>query len=380
MSLDSPMPLNESRRTLVRMMRLYFPFLAAVCVVGGLLGTLLLFYASQLPGLLLAVVALPGLALLIMVLHVAQAARALSQFPEFKDELEIQVPRQWMEGVYKLVGEIADKRGLPSADDIRLHAESVAHVYEDTRGRRILVLGGMAVATLSQRALAGVVAHELGHFGGGDTGLSRQARRSLLMMALLEHAFEASRVGALNPLAWLVRAYQHVFRLVRARASRDAEYEADRHYVAQVGRDECARTLILLNAIDVMPWSRLESIAEAHVATRQPIHQIFQLQAERARQIDKNDWRDACRKALKQKTAALDSHPLLRDRLAAIGIDRPRALELAQSLNQGGTPATKLFVNWALVEKLLTDKLMPIFYEIQGAKRELAQIFAGGPV
>ena len=71
---------------------------------------------------------------------------------------------------------------------------------------RILVVGGVAVAAFSQDALAGVIAHELGHVAGGDTGLSRVALRWHLVMGNLEARLAGRPISRVNPLAWLIRA------------------------------------------------------------------------------------------------------------------------------------------------------------------------------
>jgi hypothetical protein len=73
-----------------------------------------------------------------------------------RDELELGVEKK-MRRLYELVDGVAAKRKLPEPDEIRLSAGTVAHVYENHKGKLILVLGGLSVAAFTQQALAGVV-------------------------------------------------------------------------------------------------------------------------------------------------------------------------------------------------------------------------------
>src|SRR5688572_8467789 len=108
---------------------------------------------------------------------------------EEPDNLEFELPDQWQAGLRDMVEDIAEERRLPPPEIIRLHATDVAKVYEDKRGDTVLVLGGMAVAAFSQKALGGIVAHELGHCHSGDTALSRASMRWHRVMMQLEYGF-----------------------------------------------------------------------------------------------------------------------------------------------------------------------------------------------
>ena len=94
-----------------------------------------------------------------------------------EDEFEIELPDKKQVGLTKLVEQVASERGLDAPDVIRLRATSLAHVYMDRDGQSVLVIGGTLIAILPQRALAGVIAHELSHLTAGDVRRSRTARR-----------------------------------------------------------------------------------------------------------------------------------------------------------------------------------------------------------
>lgn len=85
-------------------------------------------------------------------------------------------------------------------------------------------------------------------------------------------------------------------------------------------------------------------------------------------------------KALKRTTSWLDTHPALKDRLDRVGIQPRAALAAALKMQQAGPAARGLFVNWHLVEKLLSDRIVALHRSISHAKRVSAQIVLGRPV
>jgi Zn-dependent protease with chaperone function len=292
-----------------------------------------------------------------------------------KDWMELRLPKGQLRGLYDLADEVAADCGLPAPDVIRLAADSVAHVYEDERGKNVLVLGGVAVAAFSRPTLAGIIAHELAHFAAGDTRLSRLAARRGHLMAELEWQFARNDVSYANPVVWGVLLYHRLFRLAWAAASRAQEFAADRYAVEHAGEQRVATALVYLHATDFLPHARLQSLVETFVATNQPPSGLFAEQARLVRSADRRTWEEACRRALGCGTGLLDSHPSLTERLKAVGVPPRRALGLA--LDQSGEPARDLVVGWERVEVQLSDRLLTPYREYFLAKMEVAQVLMG---
>jgi Zn-dependent protease with chaperone function len=316
--------------------------------------------------------------LAITLVQVFRSAWVLLSWPTLEDDNEMRLPRKKLQGLYDLTVAVARERRLPAPQEIRLAADSIAHVYEDDDGKNILVIGGIALRAFTQEALAGVIAHELGHFAAGDTRLGRRSARRLALMALLDGRFSEIGGTSLNPLVWLIQLYHGIYQLIRAAAARAAEYAADRHEAAHVGNEAAAATLLRLTVTERLPWPRLSSIASACAATHQPLDQIFAEQEQRARSITPTEWQDACQKELERDTGWFDSHPALRDRIAALGVPPRKAFKLA--FEQTGPPARELVPDWKSIEKKMTQYLITQAQEDHAAKMELAQIIRGGPV
>jgi len=353
------------------LLRLYYPFLLLVgLVMAGLIAYLTTFLGQR--GLLRPVLIMGILLLGLTVLQVLWAACFVWSLPVFSNEMELRLPRKQNPVLYEYVEQIAEERQLLGPDAIRLAPDTIAHVYEEQDGKKILVLGGLAIAALTQEALAGVIAHELAHFAGGDTRLSRRGFRRLLIIAVLESRFHGQAAAYLNPLLWLVRLYHFSYRLAWAAHSRAQEYAADRHTVAQVGKYAAGAALIYLTVPERLPWVRLSSIAETCAATDQPMDKIFAEQHRLAKAVTPVEWEEALRKELKERTTLFDSHPCLKERLAALGVSPRKALQAA--LDQAGPQALALLPQWEKLEKELTCRLMIAYREQHFAKMELWQM------
>lgn len=99
----------------------------------------------------------------------------------------------------------------------------------EAAGQRELIIGHPLLATLTIGELRAVLAHELGHFAGGDTAASAKIARRVTFMA---HVTE--RAGVL--WRWFFRLYTRLYALVAAPVAREAERRADELSLLAAGR------------------------------------------------------------------------------------------------------------------------------------------------
>lgn len=374
----NPTRANRSRTALTLLLSLYFPALAGVLLVTGTASALLLWwaYAAKPDGAVRLIAGAGGVALGLVALHVLVGMSALVFAPkEERDFFEIDLPDEWQGELKRLVYQVARENEVDPPDAIRLHAVSVAHVYTSPAGKTVLVIGGVAVAALPQRALAGIVAHELAHAAAGDTALSRSADRWHRVMNRLDSLLNRGWVRW-NPLAWVFRGYHYLYAVVLYADRRAQEYAADRHTTQLVGADKAAATLVLLEVLEAMPWTQLVSVAEAVIETEQSVDRLFAEQVRRLRAAGPTEWSDGLRKAMRRRSHWTDTHPQLDDRLKALGVKPKKALALAFELFWDGedAPSAELFANWPVVEKVLTAKVMEIVRANYIARREIEEL------
>jgi Zn-dependent protease with chaperone function len=376
----------------------YFPlfFFTLWLLVAAIAGLAILCY--KVPPLVLLGIPL-GLVFLLTLARLLWAARVLFyKIPDHEDEMEMRVPPEMAPELYHWVDRIAADRSLPQPDEIRVAADTVAHVYQRRNGKQVLVLGAIAIRALPQPVLAGIVAHELGHVDAGDTGRGRASIRAHILMAHVEAnlrrrdrqalrrgrrsnidaliTFVSAAATVLNPAVWPLAIYHIVYALAQAEQSRQQEYAADRHEVEQSGAEAAAAALILLTVSQQMPWTRLSSLASAWAETTRPPRELFSEQASHMRALDPSDWRDALRKEMKKATGYFDSHPGLKDRLEAMGISPKQASKLTPQLS--GPPSEQLFgAWWPKLEERLAERLIEPFREAHLAMMELGELVTG---
>jgi Zn-dependent protease with chaperone function len=327
----------------------YFPFLAGIVLASAGLGLLVL--ARWRTPLAITI----GGLLILTSVHVVVGLFALFRRVEWKDELEIELPDKRQPGLVKLVKQVASERGLEPPDVIRLHAESWAHVYMDDDGQSVLVIGGPLIAVLPQRALAGVIAHELAHITAGDIRRSRTASHWHRVMGNLEARFLRQNWAVWNPWVWLIRLYHLVYERLYFASRRSEEFLADSYEADQVGAEAAATTTVLIDVLQQMPGASLVNMAQQTALANQRIDDFFSEQVRRMRGASNAAWTDALQRALREETEPNSTHPCLKERLRPLGVKAKDVLPLAANLS--GEPSTALFTDWPAVEKKLSKKL-----------------------
>lgn len=211
--------------------------------------------------------------------------------------------------LWRHVDELAHLAGTRAPDDIRLVDGANASVWE-RRGVRYLELGLPLVAGLSVGELRSVLAHELGHYGGGHTQLSALTYRAKLALQL---SMGQDRVfGVLS-------AWAHLYALVAASQSRDHERFADEVAIAAAGQDAARRALLRIGPVGEAWADYLTSyVSLAVMAGRTPpLLEGFRSYLNHPRRV--HQLRDLERVlAEREPTSVFDSHPPVRERVAAM--------------------------------------------------------------
>lgn len=350
-------------RKLVRTVMLaYWPFVIGVALVCAAIIAYLVWkvttFSFSADKKFFAIVYAP--IILLMLIAIGQllwSLMALAKKPPTGDiEAEISFQGDALEPLIAMVKRVAKKRKVNMPDEIKLHPSTVAYVRQGEEGEHILVVGGMGLTAIPASALAGVIAHELGHIASGDTEFGRKLTTNFRFISHLETQYSYSRISKWNPLVWLIRLYHWLIIACWAEMSRQNEFAADQHEVELVGDLQAAATLVYMTIPEALPYVRYDAIVKSHVATGQPLPELFQEQRARIKSLTKGDWDDALKKCLKVPTRWNDSHPALKERLKAIGIKPKRALETA--LEAKDPPLCESFPAWMAIERKFTKELV----------------------
>ncbi|ACU34404.1 M48 family metallopeptidase [Actinosynnema mirum] len=223
----------------------------AVLAVGLLIGFFVLFTAltvglcaltvygfatgREFNAIKIALIAVPLVLILISALYKALKARG---------EVEgAPLTREAQPGLWAVVDELAAVAGTRGPDEIRLVGAVNAAVSEQApmlglrAGRRTLLIGLPLLAGLTASELRSVLAHELGHYGGGHTKLSALTYRAKEALVHVVDGLDDTFLQ--RPFAWYAKLYARV----AASVNRRQELDADTASVTAAGREAAQSAL-----------------------------------------------------------------------------------------------------------------------------------------
>ena len=180
------------------------------------------------------------------------------------------------------------------------------------RGERQMAIGLPLMEALTVDELRGVIAHELGHYAGGDTRLGGLAYRA---GASIGRTIE--NVGKESWLGRLFDAYGRMYLRISLRVRRRQELTADAAGVRLAGRENhmtaLRRTRVTAYAFDHFLRSYLVPLWQRGCDAENAFEGYRALLADPTRQEELASLED---EVLGQTTGHYDSHPALAERLA----------------------------------------------------------------
>lgn len=185
---------------------------------------------------------------------VAMVVIALFRFP--KDEYQVlgavvddtQAPALW-----RRIRALADTIGTPPPDHLVMGIDDNFFVTEQplnvgerrVEGRSLFVSLPL-LRVLAQSEADAVLAHELGHYAGGDTRDSARLGPALSRYDL--YRFHMHEGGLTKSVAYLLDFYRVMFELALRRSSREREFAADRVAAERTSPRDIAHSLIKISA------------------------------------------------------------------------------------------------------------------------------------
>ena len=260
--------------------------------------------------------------------------------------------REQQPELFALVHEVAEEVGHPMPDETYLAPDANAAVTEVgpmfLAKKRVLILGLPLLELLTVDQLRAVIAHEFGHYVGGDTRVGRWIYRT-----------RRAIVRTVDSLLWdedddgwfekIVRApfvaYAKLFLRITSAISRRQEFAADALAVKVAGRDAHVGALrsVAAGAPAFDAYWGTEVVPALSNGLRPPIGEGFR----RFLSVEAIDRAVAA--ALEQDLEQdshdpYDSHPTLRQRLEAVGAAAD------EHADNGGPPAATLIRDHADLE------------------------------
>lgn len=185
-----------------------------------------------------------------------------------------------------------------------------------------LVLGLPLLELLSENEAISVVGHEYGHISGQHGRLSAFIYRMRTTWGTMQHISSEWRDWGSRLVARLFQWYAPYFNAYTFVMARQNEYEADRAGAEAAGARNAANALMRLGIIEHFEKEEYWPAIHHKIADQpEPIGNRSALLQELVRErLDETRRRRYLSEACEGKTGHMDTHPALKDRLAAFGM------------------------------------------------------------
>ena len=256
--------------------------------------------------------------------------------------------------LFKLIGEVASATGQVMPNEVFVLPEMNAWVAQ--RGgimgfasRRVMGLGLPLLSRLTVAQFAAVLAHEFGHYHGGDTALGPWIYRTRAAIGRTLTNLEAHSSVLSKPFEW----YGTLFLRITHAISRAQEYGADALAAQLAGRDPLVQGLTVIHGSGAAFggfWNQ-EYVPALRSGFRPPFREGFQ-QFISSQVVSQEVEKVVAAEMDAPQHDPYDTHPPLRDRIAALAGHR------GEPRWRDGAPAISLIDQPELVEERLIDWLV----------------------
>ena len=234
--------------------------------------------------------------------------------------------------------------------------------------RRVMGLGLPLMQTLSVSQMRAVLAHEFGHYHGGDTALGPWIYKTRAAIFRTVHGVSHSTLLS-KPFEWYGKAFLRITHAI----SRRQEYAADALAARISGTTTAIEALKAVHGAGMAfePYWHSEVVPAIQKGFRPPLAEGFR-QFVAAPPIASNVVQAIEKEIAEGKVDPYDTHPPLRDRIAALEAERP-----VSHRGDDRAPAISLLDNVSALEQALLDemviddyrgKLAPLAWEEAGER------------
>ncbi len=277
--------------------------------------------------------------------------------------------------LFEFISRLCRSVGAPPPTSIAVDSEvnaSASYLGGISDHRLRLTLGLPLVIGLNSRQLAGIIAHEFGHFrqAGGmkTTYLIRMINQFFSAAAFERDAWDAKLTSwsetagrQLAGIVWIARAAVFIARLLLmglvlaghffcARLLREMEFEADRVETRLAGSKNFATTCRALRLLELCQAAALDELDRYRRESRLPDNWPA-LIASNVAHVKSEKFRELETKLLEVKTEWHDSHPSDRDRIENAAMEKTAGTFTIE------LPASKLFTDISGLSRVVTLKL-----------------------
>lgn len=226
--------------------------------------------------------------------------------------------------LFSLIDEICARQECPKPHHVFINSDFNAFIVQNPRWgifggyKNYLVLGLPYMMSCDLDHFKAVLAHEFGHFSGahGKTGTWVHRIRSTWIVLMAN--FEREKIGSFI-FRWFFNWYVPYFNAYSFVMSREHEFEADRYATDFAGVRANAEELVnsVIKGDNNKYWQTL--IERNKYEPQPPPDAITRSVDDFKKPVPEMQYAASLKRALNLRTQGNDTHPALRERLAALG-------------------------------------------------------------
>jgi Zn-dependent protease with chaperone function len=246
--------------------------------------------------------------------------------PDFRIDGRV-LAREQAPELFAEIDKLGAQLSVSGKIEVRINDEFNAGATE-TRGlfgiigtKRVLVLGVPLLAILDKQQVLAIIAHEFGHLSRRHGRLGHWLYRTRVGWLMYEESNRESDAILERAISWYGRAFVPYFSTLSFVHSRHCEYEADADAASVIGAPAFGEALSTLMAFDGLWEKKIPQMMASQVACSATAPGDFAQQLSRAaREVDAETKSEWLLQAMQKTASATNTHPSLRERLAALNI------------------------------------------------------------
>ncbi len=229
--------------------------------------------------------------------------------------------------LFKMIESLRHKLNTPPIDEIVLDSEFNASVAQiSTYGmigkkRNVLVIGIPLLTAHSQQQFTAVLAHELAHISNSDTALGARIYRLRMSWGRLLHSLEENEQFGTFIFRKFFQWFYPRFDAYTFAMARQEEYEADRSAAAVTTPEAMGQALAVTSV--AAPYFYRDFYGELfeECAKTNSVPQPYSNFSEKYQTLSDQKASQYFDEQLAEESYMTDTHPCLRDRLSALGVE-----------------------------------------------------------
>lgn len=229
--------------------------------------------------------------------------------------------------LFEMIDTLRLRLNTPHIDEIVLDSEFNASVAQISsygmfgKKRNVLVIGIPLLTTLSQQQFTAVLAHELAHISNSDTAMGARIYRLRMSWGRLLHSLEENEQFGTFIFRKFFQWFYPRFDAYTFAMARQEEYDADRSAALATSSPAMGEALTVISVAAPYYYRDFYGELFGECAKTNSVPQPYSNFTEKFHSLSDQKTNQYFSEQLEEESYVTDTHPCLKDRLSALGVE-----------------------------------------------------------